>query len=630
MNAKITLILPNCFTYSRALDIDCKEPLGILYIASYLRENGYDVDIIDAATYGLSVTQTANLIEESKADIIGFSAVQRTVSVTMEIIKELRKRNNGAHITIGGYLPTLSAGALQCNKDFEKELDSFVIGEGEITFLELAEAISKNEDWKKIKGMAWIQGGKVLYSEPREKITDLDILPFPARDLLPRVLATIGTASIFSSRGCYGNCTFCSQNAFDLKNPGPSWRGRSPKNVVDEIEYLVNKFNVKTIKFNDDNIFGPGKSGKKRIFGICEELKKRNLMVKLMAYCRANDVDIDTMRVMKDAGFERILLGVESTNDEILRKYKKGETFNTIQNAIDVLKEVGMSFIPGYMMFNPYTTVDELRKSIYFLKKNEAYGVTISKTLLVYDSTEIKSLIQKENRLKENNIMEGYHKYEIEKFVGKVYLINKFFWAKYIDPMNRDSKFIVTSLKNRPSFNDRKKWEEVLEKKWLIQADLMEESLNWNKSTDEKEIVKYLEGVLNRFNSLNQYLIKELPHYHNTQYPEYNVGYFCIDNRDLFMDVHTSNIIEANNDLLKRVLFKLMSVADIDRVLEAYRDTFSKEKIEEVRKIVESNFEIREYERPRFPNLNEFTQEVLRILNEEEETLIYENYSWED
>lgn len=625
---KIVLVLPNCFNYSRTLDIDCKEPLGILYIASYMRSKGYTVDIIDAATYGLSVVQTADLIEMAEASIIGFSVVQRTVSVTMEIVNVLRKRGLSAHITMGGYLPTLSSDFLTYIDDFEKNIDSVIIGEGEISFYELAEALKCKEDWKKVNGLAWVKDGQVQYSEPREKIKDLDILPFPARDLLPKVLATIGTASMFSSRGCYGNCTFCSQNAFDKRNPGPSWRGRSPQNVVDEIEYLVQNFHVKTIKFNDDNIFGPGKVGKERIIGICKELKRRNLNVKLMAYCRANDVDYDTMLEMKSAGFERILLGVESTNDDILAKYKKGVTFKTIENAIKILRDVGMSTIPGYMMFNPYSTVEDIKNSITFLRSIDAFGVTISKTLIIHDSTEIKESVQSEGRLIETNVLEGYHKYKVDEKLAKVYLVNKIFWASYIDPLNRDSKFIVTALKNRPSFNDRKKWEEVLEKRWHLQAELMEESLDWTETKDEKRISVFISTIVERFISLNDYLIKELPQLEEMQYPEYNIGYFKVRDKELFMDIHTSKIVEVNNDLLKRALFKLMATSNVNKVISIFEDKYGKEDLESVERFIPNNFTVKEYVRPEFPSVENFIAMVMEILNNDSVSTLFENYVW--
>ena len=628
---RTVLVHPNIFSENRALDIDCKEPLGVLYIASYLREKGYPVDIIDASSYGLSVEQTVDLIIESQADLIGFSVVQRALDTTMKIIQRLRERKYNAHITLGGYLPSLSSEYLSKINDFTTSVDSIVIGEGELTTYDLISAISVGDDWRKVKGLAWFENGNIRYNDLRDKIYNLDDLPFPARDLLPKVLATIGTASMFSSRGCYGNCTFCSQNAFDKMNPGLKWRGRSANNVVDEIEYLINKFKVKTIKFNDDNIFGPGNKGKQRVVDICNEILRRNLKIKLMAYCRVNDVDVEIMSLMGKAGFERILLGVESTNDTILKGYSKGVNFEQIQNAINILNSIGLSVIPGFMMFNPYTDLDDLKKSITYLRAIKAFGVTISKTLIVHDSTKIKQLLEKDHKLIENDVIESYHEYLVDDNLAKVYLINKLFWADYIDPMNRDSKFIVTFLKKKDSFNDRHEWEKVLEQRWLLQADLMEESISWIvHNADSKQIKAFLKELIKKFNILNDFLILEYPETFGTQFPQYNVGYFHLKEKDYFININTSKYFTVSNPVLKRCLFSIIGNNPFDKILLAEKDKIGDTGIESIYNFINDNLTQIKYVRPNFPSWEEFYIKINDIINGTIKPVIFENYVWDN
>lgn len=616
MKKSITLVLPNLYKNSRAIDIDSKEPLGILYIASYLRERGYHVDLIDASTYGLSVEQTVKLISMTDPVFIGFSVVQRAFGSTIEIIKMLRKNGVKSHISIGGYLPSLSIEYLSKMYDLLKLIDSIVVGEGEITSYELAETIINSKNLNNINGLVWINGKDLIYNKLRNKISNLDSIPFPSRDLLPKALATMGTASIFSSRGCYGNCTFCSQNAFDKYNKGIKWRGRSATNVVDEIEYLINTFGVKTIKFNDDNIFGPGVEGKKRVIDICNEILKRRIKVSLMAYCRANDVDKDIVGLMKSAGFDRILLGVETVNDDILKKYKKGVKFQDMERARIILEEAGISSIPGYMMFNPYSNLEDIKKSIEYLRTVKAFGSTISKTVVIHDSTDIKETLKKEKRLVENEIIAGYHDYIVDEDVSKVYLLNKYFWIYYIDPMNRNSKFIINYLKKRDSFNDREEWENVLKTRWEIQAKYMESSIEWVKHKNINRMESEINKYLNEFYKVSNYILELLPKLHSKEIPIYNIGYFNLDGLDYFMDVYTSKIIAIKNENLKDDIFNFSNNQNL---------IINKEN----REFIEKNFTSKKYNKINYPNNRKLIDISINIMNEKTNKIM-ERYDWQD
>jgi radical SAM superfamily enzyme YgiQ (UPF0313 family) len=297
---RISLVIPNVFEDNRLLTKEKKEALGILYLASVLRSKGHIVNIIEAGRNGLSLSQTKDIIMLSKPDFVGFSVVQRTYNIAIKISKLLRMSNYNKHICFGGYFPTMSPDTLCDNYNL---IDSYILGEGEITLRELIETIDKGKEWNDINGLLWFCDGKIHYNKYRSKIEDIDIIPFPARDLLPYALSDPGYAAIISSRGCYGQCSFCTTPAYDRVNPGNRWRGRSPNNLVDEIELLVDEYGVKRIEYNDDNIFGPGKDGAKRVEDICAEIGKRGSNVSMMAYCRVNDVNYKTMKLMKEVGF---------------------------------------------------------------------------------------------------------------------------------------------------------------------------------------------------------------------------------------------------------------------------------------------------------------------------------------
>ena len=221
--------------------------LGLSYIASLLRRIGHNVRIVDAILYKINTKQLVEIIIKEEPNLIGITVYQGAVKYLFELISMLKIKKIKAHITIGGALPTVSAGELLIKL---QRIDSAIIGEGEYAICELAECLGSNKDWTSINGLAWRLKNKVVYTHLRPLICDLDLLPFPATDSLHQMIHNWGMTDvgIISSRGCYGNCTFCHVPNFYKNLPGRLWRARKVKNVVDEIESLINKWPVNRIE----------------------------------------------------------------------------------------------------------------------------------------------------------------------------------------------------------------------------------------------------------------------------------------------------------------------------------------------------------------------------------------------
>lgn len=544
---EILLVLPNVFLGNRIGDHESKEPLGLLYLTSVLRNEGYQVSVLQADFYGLSVEQTAKIIQFHNPSVVGFSVTQRASVAALKIIDLLRKGGFTGHITTGGYLPTLCTEELL---SYTNGIDSVVMGEGEITFLELVRCLDCGKDWQKIQGIAYKDNNEVIINEPRPAIEDLDSIPFPARDLLSDAFNRMEYATLISSRGCYGNCTFCSQNTFKRRNPGKRWRGRSPKNVVDEIEMLQTDYGIHTFKFDDDNIFGPGELGRQRIIGICEEIIKRKLKVNLMAYCRINDVNRETMLLMKEAGFERLLIGVESSIPSTLKKYKKGIAPRQIKEAFKQLTDLEFSVIPGFMMFNPYSNIDDLEKELYFLDSLQGYGVSISKTLKVHDGTPMKESLLKEGRLKLVPFIQGYHEYIIDNEVARVYKMLKIIWSKWLDPIQAEGQDIVTQIKKSESFKTRQEFDDYLCDSWKNEADLFLEIIKWVRSgkTTKKQMTLTLKDFYGKVIDLRRYLNSKITQ-GNLEARRYLLYPFSCKNENYCFDMVTSTIFTVDNPL---------------------------------------------------------------------------------
>ena len=296
-------------------------PLGLGYLAAVLEGEKHEVKIIDAAAEGLSIERIIKRILNFSPDIIGITTLTVSVHSCYELAKEIKKRFPEIKIVVGG--PHITSNSDDVLK--YSEVDIAVIGEGEITFKELIEAMEKGEDIEKVKGLAFNTKGKVFFPSPREFISNLDILPFPARHLFPVGLykpqpndqKKLPKFSIISSRGCPYSCIFCDKNVFKNR-----YRSFSPKYIVEEMFHLVKEFKAGDIAFVDST-FTPSKD---RVYGIVEEIKKANLNVTWTCSVRGDVLDRQLLKDMKDAGCWRIRLGIESGNNEVLKFIKKGVT----------------------------------------------------------------------------------------------------------------------------------------------------------------------------------------------------------------------------------------------------------------------------------------------------------------
>ncbi len=350
---------------------DYEEHLGLESLASVLRVNGFSVRIIDAHAESLSVEDIISEIIDNEYKLVGFSLFQFSVNLLGDICKSIKQLRKNIHLTCGGHFVT---GSYKLILEHFDALDSVIRGEGEHTLCELASKVIANEDWRQIPGMAYRKDGVVSLSPHREMITDLDLLPYPSRDFLDNKLhkgKSIDTINIYSSRGCYGTCTFCSIKAFYDKT-GPAWRARSAKNVVDELEYLNSKYKPNRFMFVDDNFIGIGKRGKLRVIEIAQEIIKRNLKISFMISCRVNDVEPALFYLLIKAGLVEVFLGIESFSNRELDFFNKlircGDSFKTIE----FLQKMNIAISAGFIMFTPNTRLEDIKRNIKYLKK---YGM---------------------------------------------------------------------------------------------------------------------------------------------------------------------------------------------------------------------------------------------------------------
>jgi radical SAM superfamily enzyme YgiQ (UPF0313 family) len=227
-------------------------PLGICYIAAVLRLGKIEVKIIDAEAENLDYKEIINRIKTFKADVVGITSTTVAFHRTLELTKKIKEYDKDLPVVLGG-------SHITALPDYSMSFDCFdygVVGEGEITFYQLLQAINKGSDFEKVDGILFRKGGEIIKTKPREYIKDLDMLPFPARDMLadinlypppPMNYRHKPVLNLITSRGCPNRCIFCDRNVF-----GQRYREHSAEYVIKEIEHLVNEFGAKELAFVDD------------------------------------------------------------------------------------------------------------------------------------------------------------------------------------------------------------------------------------------------------------------------------------------------------------------------------------------------------------------------------------------
>ena len=334
-------------------------------------------------------------------DIVGFSLIfQRFLPDFAELLSFLRENGIGSHFTMGGHFPSVESRLVM---DYIPELDSIVRCEGEYTVLDLLKHIKTGMPLENIPGLTYRSRSETIVNTPRRLIADLDELPFPARDKCSFKIMNIGVSTILSSRGCFYDCSFCSIRQFYKEAYGPGRRARSPGNVVDEMEALFNNMGTRIFIFEDDDFYARNKIQKQWVIEFLNELKKRKLDREIgwRISCRIDDIEEDILKQMVAAGLLCVYIGIESGNNASLRVYNKKYDSATVLRSVAILEKLHLYYEFGFMILNPYCTMDTIREDIEFLKALGRSGLALAQftKMVPYAGTPVEKLLKDEGRL---------------------------------------------------------------------------------------------------------------------------------------------------------------------------------------------------------------------------------------
>ncbi|MBF0308878.1 MAG: B12-binding domain-containing radical SAM protein [Magnetococcales bacterium] len=402
--ALINVVMDGDYQYEEEI------PIGLGCLAAFLRREGYDVRVHQCfASQGEPAIAEAALVE---ADVYGFQLNMINYLSVQDVASRLKARKPDSFHMLGG--PFLSSMAEEI-LERESVFDCMVYGEGELTMLEMLQQFEKGSlDVSAIQGVVWRNAeGKAVRNPPRALIPQLDSLPFPARDFIAHMHrdeldnGILGSLRIVTSRGCTANCHFCSVNFYTKLQKGKIWRGRSPQNVVDELEELVKVQGGRIFNLSDSSFEDPaGRVGKRRTREICDELIRRDVKLSLKVYMRADTMhaaeDEELLRLWKRAGIDVVIVGIEAGSDHELEFYGKKANVAMNEATLRRLKDMGLFYvIIGFMMFNPNSTMETLRTNIAFLRDMELVDNPnqITNSLMLIRDSHLYHVLKEENRV---------------------------------------------------------------------------------------------------------------------------------------------------------------------------------------------------------------------------------------
>jgi radical SAM superfamily enzyme YgiQ (UPF0313 family) len=340
------------------------QPLGTLYVAAVLQGAGHEVKFLNGAFMGHE--ELMRRTREFGPSFIGIYSTTFGWEKAKKTASELRAiYGKNIFLCAGGPYPI----ALQekCLEDAGDLFDAIVTGEGEFASLEIIERLDEGKGLEGVQGVVFRAGGKIVKNPPRPLITDLDALPFPARELLgdanlyippPATYRRKPVAVLMTSRGCNRRCIYCFQIDKERKL-GVRYRG--VESVLQEIEHCL-KQGYREIKFIDDTLA----ADYDRAMTLAREIKARKFDFTWFASACVNQVDKPLLQAFKDAGCWAILFGAESGVQKNLNTIRKGTTPEQIRKAVKAAQEVGIRVSTPFMFGIPGETFEEGLQTIEF------------------------------------------------------------------------------------------------------------------------------------------------------------------------------------------------------------------------------------------------------------------------
>lgn len=354
-------------------------PTGLGYINAWLCANGFRSRVANFS--GFSWKETESELARLSPDILAISQFTHNRFAALRLAELTRKVNPSCRVVLGG---AHAASRYEQVLNSSRDVDVVVMGEGEETLRELAEAwsASRSADLELVRGIAFRSGDRLTVTSPREPLADLDILPFPARFMGDAVGVDLRRQLEFviTSRGCPAQCRFCSSPRFWGKN----LRFRSPRNIVEEIRYLRDHHGIIYFSFRDDTFT----ADRERVLEFCRMLIEERLFILWNCQSRVTAVDAEMLGWMKRAGCECVQYGVESGSKKVLEALGKRITVDQIVRAARLTRDAGLNLSVYLITGVPEETREELGETLRLIERIRPHDGQVS-PLAYYPGTRL-------------------------------------------------------------------------------------------------------------------------------------------------------------------------------------------------------------------------------------------------
>ena len=346
---------------------DCGEAMGLGYLAGELRKRNVNVLVLDARLMGLDVMQTVELLMMYKTPMLGINLnFQYLAPTTFQLVRALRQRKYSSHITMGGLYASVAYEELM---ELVTGIDTIVRFEGEKTYLDLVENLDQPEEWSNIQGLVFRDNsGNIIVNPMRPLISDLNEIVNPERDYLPYIKKMGGYAYVVSSRGCNGVCAYCVQQRSVSDPKGSRWRGRDPVEVAEELKHVRDEYGIRAFSFVDDDLFGAKVNGKTHAERVAEALIEKNVDIDFLISVQPRDIEYESCSLLKQAGLNSVILAVDNFSQGVLDRYRKLTTVEQNLQSINILNDLDIDAYLGIIMFDPWTTLDELTENLSVMR----------------------------------------------------------------------------------------------------------------------------------------------------------------------------------------------------------------------------------------------------------------------
>lgn len=346
-------------------DKSARYPLYLCYTATLLRKNGFEVEYMDSVRQQLAEEETLKQIEIVSPRAVFIETCTPTVNYDIRFAHEIKKTLSDARVILAGSHATCFPTEILKNS----EVDIVVKGEQDYTTLNVIKALERNKPLDNILGIAFKDNtGNIRNNPDAPLIEDLDSLPFPDRDLVPHQWYKEGHVDrtpftfVLTARGCPNDCSFCLWPNIYFQH---RIRYRSVGNVMEELRWLVSRYGMKEIFFDD----GTFNVDRERVISLCKALANERLDLIWGCSARVDCVDQEMVQWMKKSGCRIICYGPESASEETLRKTNKRITFAQMENAIRLTKENGITAHANFMIGFPWETEEDIRKTVDLSKR---------------------------------------------------------------------------------------------------------------------------------------------------------------------------------------------------------------------------------------------------------------------